>query len=72
MDFIGYDTRDKLIWTSGEGWRITNTNSKQGIPKNNINKTSTLSTLGFVCSPDKDTRDIFSEDFVSCIFQVYS
>ena len=37
--FIGYETCDKLIWTSGEGCRNTNTISKQGIPKINPNKT---------------------------------
>ena len=38
MDFVGYETREKLIWTSGEGCINTNTISKLGIPKININK----------------------------------
>ena len=33
MDFVDYETRDKLIWTSEKGCRNTNTISKQGIPK---------------------------------------
>ena len=33
MDFVGYETCDRLIWTSGEGCINTNTISKQGIPK---------------------------------------
>ena len=32
-EFVGYETCDKLIWTSGEGLRNTNTISKQGIKK---------------------------------------
>ena len=31
IQFVGYDTRDKLIWKSGEGIRITNKMRKQGI-----------------------------------------
>ena len=40
MEFVGYDTCDKLIWTSGEGIIITNRIRKQGIPKTHINKIS--------------------------------
>ena len=40
MEFVGYEKCDKLICTSGEGYRNTNTISKQGIPESNINKTS--------------------------------
>ena len=67
MEFVGYDTRDKLIWKSGKGKIITNNNRKQGIPKTHINSISTSSTLGFGCSPYKDTCDIFSEYLVSSI-----
>ena len=41
MGFVGYETGDKLIWTSGEGCRHINTISKQVIPKINTNITST-------------------------------
>ena len=44
MDFVGYEIRDKLLWTSGKRCSNTNTISKQGIPKRNMNMTST-STL---------------------------
>ena len=60
MGFFGYDTRDKLIWTSGESKRITNKTSKKVIPKNHINKITPSSKLGFGCSPHKDIFDIFS------------
>ena len=33
MEFVGYETQDKLLRTLGEGYRYTNTISKQGIPK---------------------------------------
>ena len=33
MEFVGYETRDKLIVTSGKVCRNTNKISKQGIPK---------------------------------------
>ena len=51
MEFFVYETCDKLIWTSGEGSRITNEIIKQLNPKTNINKVSTARTLGFGCSP---------------------
>ena len=38
-EFIGYETCDKLIWTSGKGCRKTNLISKQEIPKITINET---------------------------------
>ena len=67
MEFVGYDTREQLIWTPGEGSVIKNKTSKQGITKSFINKIST-SILGFGCSPHKDTCDILSEYLVSYIF----
>ena len=33
MEFVGHETRDKQIWTSGKGRRITDKISKQGSPK---------------------------------------
>ena len=60
MKFVGYETCDKLIWTSGKGYRNTNTISKQGFQKSNMNMTSPSETLGFVCSQHKDTCDILS------------
>ena len=55
MDFVCYDTCDKLIWMSGEGRIIKNKIIKQGSPKTHIKKISPTSTLGFFCSPHKDT-----------------
>ena len=69
MQLVGYDTCDKLIWTSGEGITIINETTKQGIPKTHSNKVSLSSTLGFGCYPHKDTSDILSEDLVSYTFQ---
>ena len=40
MEFVDYDTCEKLIRTSGKGCRNTNTISKQGIQKINTNMTS--------------------------------
>ena len=71
MELLGYETCDKLVWASVEYFINTNTISKQGIPKTNINKTSPSSTLGFGCSPHKGTCDILSEDLVLCVFQAY-
>ena len=70
MEFVGYDTCEKLIWTSGEGSR--GKKPRQGSPKININKVSPSSKLGFGCSPHKYTYDILTEDLVSCIFQACS
>ena len=56
MEFFGYETCDILIWTSGEGWRNTNTIVKQDIPKNNMKKTYPSSTLSFF--PHISTRVI--------------
>ena len=61
MEFVSYETCDKLIQTSGEGYRNTNTICKQDIPKININKTSPSSTLVFSCSQKKATCDVLSE-----------
>ena len=65
MEFLGYDTREKLIWTSGEGSRNTNKIIRQGSPKTHTNKVYPSSTLGFGCSPHKNTCDILSEYLVS-------
>ena len=54
----GYETCDKLIWASNNGCINTNTLSKQGIPKININNIFPSSTLGFGCSPHKYTCDL--------------
>ena len=51
MKFVGYDTCDKIIWTSGEGSININKTIKQGIPKSHINTIYPSSTLGFGCSP---------------------
>ena len=72
MFIFGYETCEKLIWTSGTGCRNKNALSKQGIPKINMNMTSPSSTLVFVCLPHKETCDILSEDLVSHILQEYS
>ena len=58
MDFVSYKTRDKLICTSGECCINTSKINKQGIPKINMNNTSSSSTLGFGCFPHKYTCDI--------------
>ena len=65
MELVGYETCDKLIWTSGEGCRNKYTIIKHGITKTNIKKISPSSTLGFGCSPLENTFDILSEDLVS-------
>ena len=39
MEFVGVETRDKLMWTSSKRCRNTNTISKQGIQKRNMNMT---------------------------------
>ena len=59
MDFLGHEKSDKLIWTSGEFWRYTNTISKQVILKIYY-MTSTSSKLGSEFYPHKDTFDILS------------
>ena len=40
MEFVGYETCDKILWTSDEGFRNTNTISKNGVPKQKLNMTS--------------------------------
>ena len=60
MELVGYETGDKLIWTSGEGFKNTNTIIKQGIPRSNIKKKSPSSTLAFGCYPHDYTWDILS------------
>ena len=69
MDFLGYDTCEKLICTSGVGSIITNKIRKQVIPKTHINKLSPASTSDFDCSPHKYNCDILSEDLVSSRFR---
>ena len=59
MDFVGYETCDKLIWSSGEGRKNTNKIRRKGIHNIYINKISPSSTLGFGYSPHKDTCGIF-------------
>ena len=65
MKFVGYKIWQRLMWTSGEGFKNTNKIIKQGITKININKTSPSSTLDFCWSPHTDTCDILSEYLVS-------
>ena len=69
MEFVGYEICETLIWTSGEVIRITNKTSKKGSPKTDINNISPSSTLGFGCSPHKDTCDMLSENLVSSRIQ---
>ena len=38
MEFVGYETCNKLIWKLSKGCRNNNKISKQGIPKSDINK----------------------------------
>ena len=72
MEFVGCETCDKLIWTSGDVCRNINTIIKQGIPISNMNITSTSAAFGFCCSPHKYTCYILSENLVSQILQAYS
>ena len=71
MEFFGYEICEKLIWTSGEGVRNTNTTRKQGIPKINMNMTSPPLTLVFGCSSHIETSDILWEYLVSHRLQAY-
>ena len=71
MEFLGYDTCEKSICTSGGGSIITNKIRKQVIPKTHINKLSPTSTLDFDCSPHKYNCDILSEDLFSSKIQAY-
>ena len=64
MDSVGYATREKLRWTSVKYGRITNKTSKKGSYKTHINNIYPSKTLGFGCSPHKDTCDILSEDLI--------
>ena len=70
--FVGYETCDKLILTSSEGFININITSKQSIPKSNTNMTSPSATLGFGCSSHKDTCDILSENLVTQKSPAYS
>ena len=71
MEFVGYDTCDNLIWTSGEVSRTKNKIIKQGSPKKCINKISPSSTFGFSCYPHRNTCDIFSKYLVSSRIQAF-
>ena len=71
MDFVSYDTCEKLILISGEVNLNTNEINIQGSTKTYINKISPLFTFIFACSPHKDTFYILSEYLVSCILQAY-
>ena len=62
MDFVGYETCEELILTSIEYWINKNTIIKQCIPKITMNMTYPSVTLGFGCSPHKNTCDILSEN----------
>ena len=44
MEFVGYDIRDKWIWTSGKGFKNTNIISKRGIPNNDMKMISPSGT----------------------------
>ena len=44
MEFVGYETCYKLIWTSGGGCINTNTIRKQSIPKGDMRMTSPSET----------------------------
>ena len=61
MEFVGSEIFDK----SGEGCRNINTIIKQVIPKSNMNRAYSSSTLSFGCYPHKETCDILSHDLVS-------
>ena len=71
MEFVGYEKCDKLICTSSESRKNKNITRKQGIPKINMNMIFPSSTLGFGCSPYKNTCDIFLENLVSHRLQAY-
>ena len=70
MNFLDYETCDKLMWTSGEGLINTNTINKQGNPKWNINRTFPSLTLGFGCYPHKGTCYKISKRF--CFMKIAS
>ena len=55
MEFVGYETCEKLVCTSGKGVRNTNTIIKEDVTKINTNKIYPSSTLGFGFYPHKDT-----------------
>ena len=69
MEFVGYDTYDKLVWKSGESRRIKNKIWKQGIPKTHTNKIPHSSKLDFGCYNQKETCNILSEDLILSIFK---
>ena len=69
--FVGYEICNKLIFTSGKSGRNTNTISKKGTPKSNMNMTPTSEILGFGFYPHKETCDILSENLVSHRLQAY-
>ena len=71
VEFVGYETCENLIWTSGKDCRITNTISKQGILKRNMNMTSPSKTLGFGCTLHNDTCDILLDFFSPDIANIF-
>ena len=71
MEFLGYDTCDKIIWKSGEGIINTNKISRQGNKKTHINKVSSTPTLGFGCSTHKEKIYILSEYLVLSRINAY-
>ena len=72
MEFVGYETCDTLIWSSGEGYRNANIIIKQVIPKRNTSMDYTSATLDFGSSLHKYTYGIFSENLVSHRLQAHS
>ena len=44
MEFVGFETCEKLMWTSVRGHKNKNKSSKQGIPKSNMDTTSPSAT----------------------------
>ena len=72
MEFVGYETCDKLIYGHEAKVEEIQIQFKKRYPQKNMNVTSTSSTLCFDCSPHKDTSDILSKYLVSHKFQEYS
>ena len=69
MEFVGYETCENFIWTSGEVSRDKDETIKQGSYKTHINNISPPSSLIFGCFNHKDTCDILSEDLVYKYFK---
>ena len=71
IEFFGYDTSDKLIWTSGKGCSNANIIIKQGIPKRNMNVTFTSENIEFGCSSYIVFCDILLVNFLSQRLKAY-